>query len=79
MCGVRSVVMFSGYQLSCELAAVSAQWPVEHLKNASQNITTVRTPHSALSRESVSYLVSDWQPTSTMGVDGDTARTSGHQ
>ena len=25
------------------------------------------------------YLVSDWQPTSTMGVEGDTARTSGHQ
>ena len=46
----RSFVMFSfwnsGHQWGCTVADVPAQQPVEHLKNALQNITTDRTPHS---------------------------------
>ena len=38
----------SGYQMGCTVAAVSAQRPVEHVKNALQNITTDGTPHSVL-------------------------------
>ena len=30
------------------MTAVAAQWPVEHVKNALQNITTDGTPHSVL-------------------------------
>ena len=36
----------SGYQLDCTVAAVSAQHPVEHVKNALQNITTEGTKQS---------------------------------
>ena len=35
-----------GAPLGCTVAAVSAQWPVEHVKNALQNIVTDRMPHS---------------------------------
>ena len=35
-----------GYLLGCTVAAVSAQQPVEHVKNALQNITMEGTPHS---------------------------------
>ena len=38
----------SGYQLGCTIAAVSAQWPVEHVKNALQNITTEGTKHHVM-------------------------------
>ena len=34
------------FQLGCRVAAASAQRPVEHVKNAQQNITTEWTPHS---------------------------------
>ena len=34
------------YQFGCSVAAVSAQRPVEQVKNVLQNITTERTPHS---------------------------------
>ena len=37
----------SGYQLGCTVAVVSAQRPVEHFKNALQNITTDGTPRSS--------------------------------
>ena len=55
LCGVCSVVMFyflflsfwsSGYQLGCTVAAISAKWPMEHFKNASQSIMTEWTPSS---------------------------------
>ena len=36
----------SGYQLGTTMAAVSAQRPVEHVKNALQNIMTERMPQS---------------------------------
>ena len=36
----------SGYQLGCTIAAVSDQRPVEHVKNALQNIMTEQTPKS---------------------------------
>ena len=36
----------SDYQLGCTVAAVSAQRPVEHVKNTLQNITTEGAPHS---------------------------------
>ena len=32
--------------MGCTVAAVSGQRPLEHFKNALQNITTDRTPHS---------------------------------
>ena len=35
-----------GYQLGCTIAAVSAQRPVEHVKNALQNIKIEQTPQS---------------------------------
>ena len=35
----------SSYQLGCTVATVSAQQPVEHVKNSLQNITTDWTPH----------------------------------
>ena len=38
----------SGYQLGCTVAAVSAQRPLEHGKNALQNITTEWMTHSVL-------------------------------
>ena len=51
--GVHSVSIFvlfpfrsSGYQLGCTIARVSAQWPMEHVINSLQNITTDWTPHS---------------------------------
>ena len=34
--------------MGCTVAAVSAQRPVEHFKNALQNIMTDRTQHSVL-------------------------------
>ena len=37
----------SGYQLGCTVAAVWAQWPVEHVKNSLQNIANEETPHIA--------------------------------
>ena len=40
----------SGYQLGCTVAAVSALWPVQHVKNALQNITTEGTKHSVFHR-----------------------------
>ena len=39
----------SVYQLGCTVAAVSAQRPVEHFKNALKNITTDQTPQCNLS------------------------------
>ena len=46
----RNVLFFSfvnsGFQLVCTVAAVSAQQPVEHVRNALQNITTQGTKHS---------------------------------
>ena len=36
----------SDYQLGCTVDAVSAQWPVERVKNDLQNITTEWMPHS---------------------------------
>ena len=39
----------SGHQLSCILAAVKAQRPVAHVKNALQNIMTEWTAHSVYS------------------------------
>ena len=53
MWGVPLFVMFcfvhfgnSSYQLGCTVAAVSAQRPVEHVKNALQNIVNEGMPHS---------------------------------
>ena len=40
------IVRNSGYQLGCAVAAVSAQWQVEHVKNSLQNIATEGTKHS---------------------------------
>ena len=43
----RFVLIFSpGYQFACTVAAVSAQRPLEHVKNALQNIANVGTPQS---------------------------------
>ena len=39
-------VISSGNQLGCRAAAISAQQPVEHVKNALQNIATEGTKHS---------------------------------
>ena len=43
-----SEVPFSSYPLGRAVAAVSAQWPAEHVKNALQNITTEGTKHIVL-------------------------------
>ena len=40
--------LFECLPLGCTVAAVSAQRPVEHVKNALQNITTEQTPQSVL-------------------------------
>jgi len=40
----------SGYQLGCTVAAVSAERPVKHDKNAVQNITIEWKPHSVYPR-----------------------------
>ena len=54
LCFVPSIMMFL-FVLSevlvtswpgCTVAAVSAKWPVEHVKNVLQNITTEGTKHS---------------------------------
>ena len=36
----------SGCQSGCTIAVVSAQWPVEHVKNPLQNIVNEGTPQS---------------------------------
>ena len=50
--GIQSDVLFSfgssSYQSGCTVTAVSAQKPVEYVKNNLQNITTEWTPHSVL-------------------------------
>ena len=53
MWGVPSFLIFClfyfgscGYQCGCTVAAVSAQRPVKHFKNALQNIANEGTPHS---------------------------------
>ena len=61
--GVLSVTMncfFSfgspRYQLGCTVDAVSAQRPVEHVKNALHDITTEWTPHSLNARDRLKHL-----------------------
>ena len=44
-CFVMFSLLNSGYQLVRTVATVSAQWPVEHFKNALQNIPTDQMPH----------------------------------
>ena len=41
---------YSSYQLGCTVAAISAQRPVEHFKNASQNTTDDLMPHCVILR-----------------------------
>ena len=49
-------LLSSCYQLGCTLAAVSAQRPVEHVKNALQNIMTEWTPHSVVRLNGAHFL-----------------------
>ena len=44
---IRVILLCSGYQLGCTIAAVSARRTAEHVKNTLQNITNERTPQSA--------------------------------
>ena len=51
MFSVRS----SGYQLGCTVTVVSAQRPVEHVKNALQNIATEGMKHSVVFHQLYTY------------------------
>ena len=42
------------------LLSVSAQWPLEHVKNALQNIMTEQTPQSVRRSTQSTYLVNLW-------------------
>ena len=62
-----------GYHLCCTIAAVSAQWLVEHVKKNLQNITTERTPHS------VQYTVEEMRRSVENGCESEYDCSNGNQ